>query len=163
MGKSNNVVFNSSQPIESQSVRQVIDSTTREYRKLENHVEKSKGRQSVCASTCLSFFGVQPNQYKYTSSKKDRLAYENVLRKNGYTVRNRNKYLGVASYGDTMSSVKESLRASVYTSDDKFLVLVYQSKASHVIVVDGNGKTVVDTAYGKKWRVQSIMEVKAKA
>ena len=60
-----------------------------------------------------------------------------------------------------MTSVRRALAKSNFTSKDRFVVHQYQSKAAHLMIVDGNGNTVVDTARGMKWRVASVKIVES--
>ena len=53
------------------------------------------------------------------------------------------------------------MKRSKYTADDKFIVEGYQTKSAHLMVLNGEGETVIDTAKGMKWRIcrVSIVEI----
>ena len=56
----------------------------------------------------------------------------------------------------TMTELKRNIRNSSYTGDHYFCVSGVQSGCAHLIVVNGCGETIVDTAKGKRWRVRSV-------
>ena len=57
---------------------------------LSEHVHTPGGNfKGVCVSAVLAFFGIAPNQYRYTWSKKKGNNYDAILRRFGYAVRSR--------------------------------------------------------------------------
>jgi len=127
---------------------------------LNAHIDHEAGRKTVCVSHCLAWFNINPSQYTYTSSNKNRTAYENVLRRFGWSVRSRMTEFKVRKNGSTtLTALRSSMRKSKYNSQHFFIVLVHQQKAAHLIVLDGRGETVVDTAKNKKWKVESVKQV----
>ena len=56
----------------------------------------------------------------------------------------------------TMTSLRREMKRSDYTSDDKFIVEGYQTKKAHLMVLNGEGETVIDTAKGMKWRILKV-------
>ena len=124
-------------------------------KKIRDHIEYAKGTKTICVSTVLSFLGISPDDYTYTSSKKNRYVYEGVLRRNGYSVRSRMSELKLRK-GSTMTKVRKALRKSDYGSKDYFMYLGYQKGSAHLILLNGNGKTIIDTAPSKRYKLESI-------
>jgi len=128
---------------------------TLKHRKLNEHIHTNGGHKTVCVSTCLSFFGIQPNQYHYTSSNGNRYAYKNVLRRFGYSVRSRNSMFKVKKR-PTMTGLKQMLRKSEYGASDYFVVIGRQCKSAHLMVLNGNAETLIDTAPNSRWKIEDI-------
>lgn len=124
---------------------------------LKNHIYyNSKSTKTVCVTTCLNFFNIPIDSYKYTSSLKNKEAYKNVLRRNGYSVRSRNTEFKVKKGGITLTQLKRNIKLSHYTEKDLFIVYVFQSKTAHLIVLNGNGNTIIDTAPKCRWKVLKV-------
>jgi len=136
----------------------MIDLTS-EYRVLPEHIRFSKGIKSVCVSTCLNYFGITPNTYNYTSSSKNRTAYINILRNRSYSVRSRVTEFKVKKFKTTLTELRYNMRKSNYQQNDYFIVYVANKGAAHLIVLNGNGETVIDTAPKCRWRVAQIHKV----
>jgi len=124
------------------------------HRHLSDHITHGSGRKkTVCVSSCLSFFGIKPHQYQYTCG------WESILRRHGYSVRSRASELKMSKGRTTMSQLRTNLRRSSYGSHDWFAVIGAQQKSAHLMVLNGNGETVIDTAKGKKWKVYKVAKV----
>jgi hypothetical protein len=125
-------------------------------------VDYKGGAKTVCVSACLAALGVSPEAYNYTSSKGNRYAWENVLRRFGYSVRSRATEFKVTKadrYSPklaNLSDVRARLKKSKYTHNDRFLLTLEQSKCAHLILVDGNGEIIRDTAPKMRWKVSRI-------
>jgi len=130
------------------------------YRTLNDHIDHNKGRKTVCVTTCLNYFQVPFDSYHYTSSKNNYQAYKNVLRRY-WSVRSRKSEFKIAKY-PTMTELRSMLKKSNYTENDKFIVSGFQSTSAHLMVLDGNGETIIDTAKGCKWRIRDVAIVEAK-
>ena len=128
---------------------------TRKHHKLYDHVNHNKGTKTVCVTTCLNFFNIPMDGYTYTSSNKNVHAYINVLRKFGYSVRSRKSEFKASKF-PTMTELKKNMRKSNYTENDFFVVSGFQAKMAHLMVLDGNGKTIIDTAPKSKWRIRTV-------
>lgn len=128
---------------------------TQQNIKLRVHQYYHGGAKTVCVSTCLNYLGISPDRYHYTSSNGNVAAYKNVLRRFGYSVRSRKSEFRIKN-SPTMTDLRKKLRKSQYTSKDLFLVHGYQSKKAHLMILNGNGETVIDTSLGSKWRVLDI-------
>lgn len=97
--------------------------------------------KGVCVSACLSYFGIHPNDYKYTWSKRVGNNHHAILRRFGWSVRSRKSALlkGTKSVG----SVRKLIAGYTdYTTDVMYMVHI----RGHVLLLDSSGKTVVDTA-----------------
>ena len=133
---------------------------TAKHYKIKDHVEYGKGRKSVCVSACLSYFGIEPYQYTYTSSRRNRYSYESVLRKFGYSVRSRATAFKVKKYAkSSLTEIRRNINKSDFTAKDKFIVLVCQRKNAHLMIIDGTGRIVIDTAPKMRWRVETVKQV----
>ena len=128
--------------------------------KLNDHIYHGKGYKTVCVSTCLDFFGIPFDGYSYTSSDKNMMAYKNVLRRFGWSVRSRKSEFKSMKY-PTLSKLRSTMKKSDYCDDQYFLVKVFQSRSAHLIVLNGNGETVIDTAPKKRWRVADVCIVES--
>jgi hypothetical protein len=136
----------------------MIDLTS-EYRVLPEHIRFSKGIKSICVSTCLNFFGITPNTYNYTSSSKNRTAYINVLRSRSYSVRSRVSEFKVKKFKTTLTELRTNMKRSGYQPNDYFIVQVANKGAAHLIVLNGDGQTVIDTAPRCRWKVIQVHKV----
>ena len=128
---------------------------TLQNRTLQNHINHSKGTKTVCVTTCLNFFNIPFDAYHYTSSDRDIFTYKNVLRRFGWSVRSKkSEYKALKSI--TMTQLRRNMKNSIYTVSDFFIVSGYQSRKAHLMVLNGNGETVIDTAEGMKWRICAV-------
>lgn len=132
----------------------MTDQTSKHLR-LYKHIKHDKGTKTVCVSTCLSFFNIPLNGYSYTSSHKNVSAYINVLRRFGYSVRSKKSEFKALKH-PTMTQLKKNMRKSSYTQNDYFVVHGTQAKVAHLMVLDGNGNTVIDTAPKSKWKIRHV-------
>jgi len=127
---------------------------------LNDHIWYDNGNaKTVCVSSCLMYFGIRPNKYHYTGTTKNRFAYKQILRRLGYNVRSRKSEFKIGKFSKdmpTMTELKSRLRKSNYTDNDKFLVCGFQKGSAHLMVLDGKGDIIVDTAPQKKWRIEDI-------
>ncbi len=131
---------------------------TQQSQQLSDHVKTAKGIKTVCVSTCLNFLGISADTYKYTSTKTDRMAYKGVMRRKGLSVRSRKSELKVGGKNGypTMTKVKSNLRKSAYGRNDLFMVIGYQKKCAHMMILNGEGNVVIDTAPGMKWKIEDV-------
>ena len=109
--------------------------------RLVKHVRTKGGNfKGVCVSACLGYFGIKPDQYKYTWSKVAGNNHLAIFRRFGWAVRSRKSTLIKGS--KTVASVcKEIAKYTDYTNDVMYLIHV----KGHVLLVNSNGKVVVDT------------------
>ena len=134
---------------------------TIQNRTLNEHIYHSKGCKTVCVTTCLNFFNIPFDTYCYTSSDRDIFTYKNVLRKFGWSVRSR-KAEFKALKPITMTQLRRNMKKSNYTENDYFIVSGFQSKKAHLMVLNGNGETIIDTAEGMKWKIRGVSIVERK-
>ena len=130
-------------------------------RVLDYHINTKYGTKTVCVSTCLNYLGIGVNEYRYTQSYKGKRlvdSYEGVLRKFGWAVRSRKTEFKVKS-GMTLTELRSNIKASKYSDTDLMLVTTIQKTKAHLIILDGNGKTVIDTAPTMRWKVGSVKQV----
>ena len=132
-----------------------MSTLTQQHKHLKEHVRHDKGSKTVCVSTCLSFFGIPIDGYTYTSSNKNVQAYKGVLRRFGYSVRSRKSEFKAMKF-PTMTQLKVNIKKSSYGVNDLFIVSGFQSKKAHLMVLNGKGETIIDTAPRMKWRIRDV-------
>jgi hypothetical protein len=110
--------------------------------KLTNHIRTSGGNfKGVCVSACLGYFGIRPDQYKYTWSKRKGNNHHAILRRFDWSVRSRKSSLLKGT--KTVGSVRRAIASYTdYTEDCMYLLHVM----GHVLLLNSKGETVVDTA-----------------
>ena len=102
---------------------------TSRYTTNNDHIYYNNGSKTVCVSTCLNYFGIPSDSYRYTSSEKNVYAYKNVLRRNEYSVCSRKSEFGCTTKRISLTTLT----------------------SAHLIVLDGNGNTIIDTAPNSRW------------
>ena len=123
---------------------------------LSDHIRTGGGNfNGVCVSACLSYLGILPNEYKYTWSKRTRNnVVSGIMRRFGYCVRSRKSAFKKCS---TMGKLKKSIAKYNDVQDN---VLYYVHVTGHVLLLDKNGKVLVDTSPRKNDR-RKVWDVKA--
>lgn len=123
------------------------------------------GHKTVCVGACLAYFKILPNQYKYNTSVRNPYHYKSILRLWGYSVKSLNSKLGIKKLNKynsrewlTLTKLRKRIK-SEFTSEDRFIVHVGSGKGGHVIILDGNGQTIIDTAENSRWHVQDVVKV----
>ena len=134
---------------------------TAQYKTLNNHINHNGGAKTVCVTTCLNFFNIPFDGYYYTSSKTNNRHFKNVLRRFGYSVRSRKSEFKIKKY-PTMTAVRRQLKKSNYTDQDFFIVHGLNSRAAHLMVLNGNGEMIIDTAPCSRWNIVDIAIVEKK-
>ena len=150
-----------------------MNATTEKYRTLKSHIvyrdepnprgnkDCYRPAKTVCVSTCLNFLGINADSYKYTSSSKHSDYWRQVVRRAGFSLRTWKPAFKKENC-PTMTSLRKTLRQSEFGADDYFLVGGYQSRCAHLMVLNGKGEIVIDTAPGKKWRISQCYKVTKK-
>jgi hypothetical protein len=111
---------------------------------LTNHiVRKSGSAKTVCVSHVLARIGVPITAYQSTFTRKSGNVAPSILRRNGFAVRSR------------MSSIPKGAsvgkaRAAIAKLKDPAGTLYMTSVSGHLILLDANGQTIVDTAPRKR-------------
>ena len=104
------------------------------------HIEKEQGAEnrfkSVCTSTVLKHFGIDRSQYRYSQIAGD---VESILRRKGYSVRSRKSQAGSVSVGGLRKKIQDG--KIDLANCRRILVRV----KGHVLLLDRDGNTVVDT------------------
>jgi len=133
---------------------------TKKNTRIKDHIYYNNGSiKSVCVSTCLSFFGVSPDSYHYTSSKINRQAYESVLRRFGFSVRSRASEFRITKMKTTTTQLKSAIKKSSYTEKDFFIADCVQRTTAHLIVINGLGETIIDTAPKMRWKILAVKQI----
>ena len=112
---------------------------------LDDHITHASGRmKTVCTSSVIAHFGIPPSTYHYSSSMDD---VKRLLRRGGFSVRSRKsackipRRIAVRRFLPSVAKIRPVLRKLNDAADARYLVLV----PGHVLLLDGNGKTIVDT------------------
>jgi len=118
---------------------------------LDSHIIRKNGnKKTVCVSHVLAAFGIAPDTYKNTWNARTRQnVWEGILRRNGYAVRSRKS---------SLPSTVGAARAKIATLNDPAGTRYVITVKGHVLLLDANGKTIVDTAPRKRDR-RTIVKV----
>jgi len=121
---------------------------------LSNHVVREKSFKGVCVSKCLGYLGITPDLYHSTWTKKTGNDATNaILRRFGFAVRSRKSYIAKNS---TVGGIRKSIKKLNDPKDTVYFVTV----RGHLLALDRNGKTVIDTAPRKNDR-RRVVDIKA--
>jgi hypothetical protein len=99
----------------------------------DNRVQWTTG----CAGAILEYFGCMGVTYNTRTQKN---VWENTLRRNGYSVRSRMSKIGK---GKRAGGIRKKL-AEIANNEPNILAFVVRVK-QHVLLVDRQGNTIVDT------------------
>jgi hypothetical protein len=58
-----------------------------------------------------------------------------------------------------MTALKQAMKKSSYGSSDLFLVSGTQKTVAHLMILNGNGEILIDTAPNKKWYISKVRQV----
>lgn len=114
---------------------------------VEEHVTHASGRMvTVCTTAVLAEFGIRGG-IRYCDSRND---VKRHLRKNGWAVRSRNSACGLYRKrgGVSVGQVRERIRKLAAPHTARF----YVSVLGHAMLLDNQGRTIVDTAPRKRDR-----------
>lgn len=105
------------------------------------HITHASGRRkTVCTSAVLAHFGIMADSYRYS---QDRETVVGVLRRNGWAVRSRKSALKVGKgKRPSVGQVRASIRKLNAPASSRF----YVSVSGHAMLLDAQGRTIVDTA-----------------
>jgi len=124
------------------------------------HLIFKGGRKTICTSHVLAAFGIDACTYHYSGYLKQRLA---ILRKNGWAARSRNSHIAKGYKRLKLKPLKKNEKRSV-GQVRKIIEMInrgiplenawgdppgtrYMIKVEkHALLLDYNGKTIVDTA-----------------
>lgn len=99
--------------------------------------------KTVCVTACLTAIGIPVDRFHSTSTKKNINAYEGVIRRNGFALRSRKSAM---PKGASVGACRAAIRKLNDPKGTVYLVRIY----GHVLLLDQNGETVVDTAPRKR-------------
>jgi len=128
---------------------------------LSDHITHASGRRkTVCTSSVIAHFGIPPSTYHYSGHMSD---IKRILRRGGFSVRSRKsackipRRIAVRRFLPSVAKIRPVLRKLNDAADARYLVLVPR----HVLLLDGNGKTIVDTDRRKvdRRKVQGVWVV----
>ena len=106
-----------------------------------SHLTHASGRQkTVCTSAVLAHFNISPDSYHYS---ENRATVIGVLRRNRWAVRSRKSALKVGKgKRPSVGQIRASIRKLNAPSTARF----YVSIKGHAMLLDYQGRTIVDTA-----------------
>ena len=115
---------------------------------LATHVRRSNGTEkTVCVTACLTSLGIPVGAFRNTWNGR-RNTWDGVLRRNGYAVRSR---LSQLPKGCTVGKARKLIANRIAQRDPagtRYLIAV----PGHLIMLNAQGQTVVDTAPRKRDR-----------
>ena len=121
----------------------IIENDLRPKGTVNGHITYGSGRRkTVGASSVLAHFGIYPDTYKYAENIND---INRILRDRGYSVRSRKSKI-VTKKANTLGSIRNRIKDS--SEPGKYFVRV----PGHAMLLDGDGKTIVDTDPRKRDR-----------
>lgn len=108
--------------------------------KLNDHItHKSGKKKTVCVTVVLTALGVDLNAFHYTN------VYADILRRNGFAVRSRKSAVGKnATIGSCRAKLAQISREEPQIT--AYVAHVVYGRSAHLILLDAEGKTIVDTA-----------------
>lgn len=123
------------------ATRKYIASDGKVLQILADHVKTDGGNfNGVCVSACLSYLDIEPNQYKFTWSKRTgNNAVHSIMRRFGYAVRSRKTAFKKAT---TVSALKKVIKGYTDLSEN---VCYYVHVNGHALLISANGEVLVDT------------------
>ena len=106
-------------------------------------------QRTPCASAVLAHFGASGITW---NNRTQRNVWDDTLRRHGYAVRSRTSQL--PSKGRTVAGIRQKL-AQIAAGEPQIQAFAVTVRG-HVLVVDRNGQTVVDTAPNYTRRKQVV-------
>jgi len=115
---------------------------------LSDHVRRANGTvKTVCVTACLTSLGIPVTAFRNTYNGR-RNTWDSVLRRNGYAVRSRKSQL---PKGCTVGKARTLIANRIAPRDPagtRYLIAV----PGHLLMLNAQGQTVVDTAPRKRDR-----------
>ena len=119
-----------------------------EIKRLSGHITHASGRRkTVCTSSVMAYFGIAPSEDNYSQCIRD---INRVLRSKGFSVRSRFSTVVTKKF-KTVGAIRERIKALDVSSG-----AFYIGVSGHVLVMDREGNTVVDTAPRKRDKRQVL-------
>ena len=106
-----------------------------------NHIVHASGKtKTVCVTACLTAIGVPFDSFQVTGDL-EKAHYLKILNKNGFKARSRKSAMPKkATIGACRKAIKK------LGEDALFFAIVWGSGYCHAILLDNEGKTIVDTS-----------------
>jgi len=121
---------------------------------LNQHVVRKKSFKGVCVSACLAYVGISPDQYQSTwTTRTGNSATHGILRRFGFAVRSRKSYI-------PKRATVGGIRKSIQKLNDPVGTVYFVSVTGHLLALDQNGNTVIDTA-SRKRDSRRVVDIKA--
>ena len=116
------------------------------YTKLPDHIRRSSGsHKTVCVTACLTALGIPVNAFHSTSTRKNVHAWQGVVRRNGFALRSRKSRI---PRGASVGACRRAIAKLGDPAGTRYLVHVDR----HLLLLDSDGSTLVDTAPKKRDR-----------
>jgi len=110
---------------------------------LPDHINHGKSRKTVCVTACLTALGIPVDAFQVTSTDKNVCAFEGVIRRNGFALRSRKSAM-------PKRATVGNCRKAIAKLDDPVGTHYVVHVRGHLLLLDSEGKTVVDTAPRKR-------------
>jgi hypothetical protein len=126
--------------------------------RLKDHItHKSGKRKTVCVSAVLTALGVPLNSFHYTGKIGDGKRSA-ILNRNGFACRSR---LSKVGKNTSIGQARKKITKLNEGSNVKYMIVVSYGRSAHLMLLDHEGKTLVDTDPRKvdKRRIQEIHAV----
>jgi hypothetical protein len=129
------------------------------HTRLANHIHRTDASgnygssKTVCVTAALTAIGIPVGAFHSTSTKRNVNAYEGVVMRNGYCLRSRKSSM---PRNATVGGCRAAIRKLNDPAGTLYLVRIH----AHVLLLDANGNTVVDTAPRKNDR-RPVMRIHA--
>lgn len=106
---------------------------------LSDHIKRPSGSwKTICVSSVLHALGIPVSSYHSTTTKKNLNNYETIIRRNGYALRSRKSHIKKPS---TVGSIRKKIKNLQDPLNTVYLIRL----RNHVLLLDQNGDTIVDT------------------
>jgi len=127
------------------------------HTRLKEHIQHESGEwKTVCVTACLTALGVPVDSFHYTGKVLDNRR-EAILRRHGYAVRSRMSKL---PKNPTIGKTRDAIKKMDDPKGTKYMVVVQGNGYCHAMLLDANGKTVVDTDPRKRDK-RKVVSIKA--
>ncbi|REK56925.1 MAG: hypothetical protein DWQ49_09460 [Bacteroidetes bacterium] len=117
---------------------------------LSQHIKRKHSWKTVCVSECLHNIGISIDSFYSTWTRKNPSAWKGVIRRNGFALRSRLSLMGKRP---TVGSVRSKVAKLSDGPNTKYIVVV----DGHMLLLNSNGETIVDTSPRKRDRRGVLM------
>ena len=127
---------------------------------LPDHIQHAQSgrRKTICVTAVLTALGVPASGFHYTGTLADNRRVQ-ILNRHGFSCRSRLSAIG--GRGTTIGKARKKIASLGDAPGTMYMVAVKTSKTAHLMLLDSNGQTVVDTAPRKadKRRIVTVHAV----